>query len=709
MTGVIKRQALPLAFSLTGILTLFGAFTDAAAVFLLPVLLLCIAVLRLCESTRTRKLPYLLAAASVLAFAVPAANGGGKPFFLWFLENRLAPGQTAPFMALFALSVFFFPSAVYYFTNVTFRAPVLLLLTFITPSLLYAKRAGVPPLSAALLVTGYLLLLAQYNTTGARLPRALTRTLCLFAVPVFLLSFCLSYAAASEPLLRWRNAPVPRNAGAARELFGYNARSSPSGGGSGSSEILFYVEAGEPLHLTRQVFGAYDGEGWLAVTEYPYAYGHGDWESRTAHMSFGTLFAAIRALGAKDGEFASARELAFPAERKMTASVFSRISAAYLPAPVRTYRVTGLRDGVECIRSASDEYFLTGQGRIRPNDTYSLEYYGDTLRNDPELQRWTEGFDRDTMTRLLERLTEKEIIPFGEAWSFWEEWRNAYAFSQDAGVYESAELKALAEQAVGDASGDYGKAAALERYLRSCAYDAGYSPPPGHEDIEYFLFKSKRGACGQFATAMTLMARAVGLHARYVEGFLASETDGNGRYVVRDSSAHAFTQVLIAPYGWVTFDATPGSRENSLAAKIWLALTGSGVTLFFTFLTAAAAAALLLRLLRETVIAEAVFRYRVARSGGREAVLRLFGRMLETASERFGGGAMSAGRLVEAARERCGADLEYAAACYERAAYNGEEMSGKERKAVRDAYLTFRAGLRRLRDTRQGHAFHISP
>ena len=62
---------------------------------------------------------------------------------------------------------------------------------------------------------------------------------------------------------------------------------------------------------------------------------------------------------------------------------------------------------------------------------------------------------------------------------------------------------------------------------------------------------------------MTLMARMLGLPARYVEGFAAYEKNERGEFVVRDSHAHAFVEVFITGIGWMTFDPTvPGYQRD---------------------------------------------------------------------------------------------------------------------------------------------------
>ena len=57
---------------------------------------------------------------------------------------------------------------------------------------------------------------------------------------------------------------------------------------------------------------------------------------------------------------------------------------------------------------------------------------------------------------------------------------------------------------------------------------------------------------------MALLCRSIGIPARYVTGYLVTEKNSEtGRYIVREKDAHAFVEVYIAGYGWMTFDPTP--------------------------------------------------------------------------------------------------------------------------------------------------------
>ncbi|MBI5486203.1 MAG: DUF3488 domain-containing protein [Deltaproteobacteria bacterium] len=90
------------------------------------------------------------------------------------------------------------------------------------------------------------------------------------------------------------------------------------------------------------------------------------------------------------------------------------------------------------------------------------------------------------------------------------------------------------------------------RYTRSTHADAGPRP------LEDFLFRWKEGYCEYFSSAMTILARAAGLRARNVSGFLGGHWNDVGGYlVVRQSDAHSWAEVELPGQGWVVYDATP--------------------------------------------------------------------------------------------------------------------------------------------------------
>ncbi len=108
----------------------------------------------------------------------------------------------------------------------------------------------------------------------------------------------------------------------------------------------------------------------------------------------------------------------------------------------------------------------------------------------------------------------------------------------------------------------YDKARAIEAYLRNFPYDLNLDPPPFDADVvDYFLFRAQRGYCDYSATAMAVMLRAVGVAARYASGYnTGTYSPEAGFWVVRETNAHAWTEVYFPGYGWIEFEPTPTQR-----------------------------------------------------------------------------------------------------------------------------------------------------
>jgi transglutaminase-like putative cysteine protease len=87
-----------------------------------------------------------------------------------------------------------------------------------------------------------------------------------------------------------------------------------------------------------------------------------------------------------------------------------------------------------------------------------------------------------------------------------------------------------------------------------------YSLEPGTtslDSVDTTLFDSKLGFCGHFASAYATMMRAAGVPARVVTGYLGGEWNPMGGYIiVRQSDAHAWTEIWLDGRGWTRVDPT---------------------------------------------------------------------------------------------------------------------------------------------------------
>lgn len=126
-------------------------------------------------------------------------------------------------------------------------------------------------------------------------------------------------------------------------------------------------------------------------------------------------------------------------------------------------------------------------------------------------------------------------------------------------------MRNLASFIVGDLSTPYEKMEAIQDYLRdNYEYDKQFTPAPDDTDpVEWFLFTELRGACGQFNSALVLLARSLGIPSRTVSGFLLAPD--NEYQLVLPKMAHMWVEVPFEGLGWITFDATPPEVQDVTA------------------------------------------------------------------------------------------------------------------------------------------------
>lgn len=72
----------------------------------------------------------------------------------------------------------------------------------------------------------------------------------------------------------------------------------------------------------------------------------------------------------------------------------------------------------------------------------------------------------------------------------------------------------------------------------------------------YVLFDIRQGYCDYYASAMAVMARALGIPARVVSGYAQGEWMPDGRYRVRQRDAHTWVEIYFPGFGWVEFEPT---------------------------------------------------------------------------------------------------------------------------------------------------------
>ncbi|HQK93244.1 MAG TPA: transglutaminaseTgpA domain-containing protein [Armatimonadota bacterium] len=135
---------------------------------------------------------------------------------------------------------------------------------------------------------------------------------------------------------------------------------------------------------------------------------------------------------------------------------------------------------------------------------------------------------------------------------------------------DSARIRELAQELIRGATTLYDRVAALQRHIEAtCVYNLAAPRYDGSKDaVEQFLFERREGTCAEFASALALMCRSVGIPARLAGGYNSGERRGDsGTYAIRSDHAHAWVEVNFDGVGWVTFDpvADRAAGANRLA------------------------------------------------------------------------------------------------------------------------------------------------
>jgi hypothetical protein len=131
-----------------------------------------------------------------------------------------------------------------------------------------------------------------------------------------------------------------------------------------------------------------------------------------------------------------------------------------------------------------------------------------------------------------------------------------------------AQIGQIANQIVAEAQATtpYDQIMAIQKYLQGFTYDTHVRAPQGVNDLLYFLTRSHRGYCEQFAGTMAVMLRALGFPSRVAVGFTPGAYDSTTRsYNVTTQNAHSWVEVEFPGYGWLSFEPTP-TRSNPIAA-----------------------------------------------------------------------------------------------------------------------------------------------
>lgn len=128
----------------------------------------------------------------------------------------------------------------------------------------------------------------------------------------------------------------------------------------------------------------------------------------------------------------------------------------------------------------------------------------------------------------------------------------------------------LTEEVTAAASTRFDQAVALQSWFRDSGnftYSLEVDLGTGTDDLARFLTPGdggRVGYCEQFASAMTVMSRQLGIPARVAVGFLNPEQTAPETWEFSSHDLHAWPELYFPGSGWVRFEPTPPIRATGV-------------------------------------------------------------------------------------------------------------------------------------------------
>ncbi len=142
----------------------------------------------------------------------------------------------------------------------------------------------------------------------------------------------------------------------------------------------------------------------------------------------------------------------------------------------------------------------------------------------------------------------------------------------------SPRVRELARQFQQESGGkDITTAQIAVRHLQEQGFEYSLEPGAyqGSRALDQFLFERKVGFCEHFSAAFATLMRAAGVPARIVIGYMGGEWSERGGYmIVRQSDAHAWTELWLEGQGWTRVDPTAALVPERVTLDLRTLLAG---------------------------------------------------------------------------------------------------------------------------------------
>lgn len=529
-------------------------------------------------------LVYMFAGLELIGMII---NWGRKDYPISFLVWFLTPQSVVSFSgwytaAIYLLMLGFLTSIVYYFSKTRYRMSMQFLIMLI-PLSFYAKEGQHMPafLVIVLLASYFLLMIYCRMLRDTDKQRYIPSSQGKISIAMYVLAFSVLASVILKPKITpdrefidnamsyssWSD--ILMNA-----ISMFTDTTDNSVSVSNNTRTIYYVNSPESLRLRTQTYSYYNGDedSWNVSESYDKP--SGDLQEPMTDKPQDVLQAILDA-AALDQDFAETYDLTefagmtLPEQDLRDLYLYTKFTTQVLPSPTRTLVL-----GSEIDKDYVKQTLMNTVAAPSFANGVSLQYYSDTYAKyeavNPVLRKLSNQNYHDLLLEAMEILEARDPEQAALLIRADREYSNAYSYLDfvDPVDFQSDAIDLLAQEITAGCHSDFEKAQAIEQYFiqQGFVYDQSYQKSRG-ENAESFLTQSRTGVCYEFATAMVLLCRSAGLPARYTQGYSLSELYDSRidhhetNYLIKVRDAHAFPEVYISGYGWLSFEPTVPSMD----------------------------------------------------------------------------------------------------------------------------------------------------
>jgi len=725
MIRIFKEKFIFVMFTLMIVLSSLSDVPDSNIYFALPTIFFVLFIIYLCDESNTNNKYaniYLIMFFVIIISSIFLVVSRLQGFIGWFLYQYNDAKTPLYFTLFFVLCCFFLTSSIYYFSYVSFQ-PAMLVLLLIFPCLVKIQQAAeITFLNKITLIILFILLLASLNIKSkADSPLNNFKKPLLYLFTTFTIILVVGMVSFAPYILKVEHETgfdirdnIKNMGFDPTELLPID-KSSTSGGANlrPSQEILYYVKvnSSNPFFLNRQVFGDYQSDRYWTAVSGNYLNDNApltdllDYES----LNLNKFFELINKLPIeiieeghplqklKNGFDSDFLNLENSTSAKIT---IENGTGKSVLATDKTFNITS-STSLEVYGNPLREFTNNSNQSLKRGNSYEIFFYDDSPLNNNKFRELVKNFSSEEFYEIITELTylvDMNADTLGEyrevVYAFDGLCTDAASFNERYGkASTTSEVTDLASRITKDFTSEYEKAVALENFFEeeNFSYDLNVKPISTTD----FLFNEKTGTCSDYATAMVVMAKSVGLNARYVEGFAVYENSmvENYDYVVRMSHSHAYAQVFIPMYGWRTFDPTVSGYSVTAPVDIpqennILSLKDTVSRIFFA-ITLMIIIGSVIYILIKVVFKNKITRFILNISPNNKSISIIFNKLKGYTKNDFENKNISSSNLKKYFMVKHKFDIGFITSLYENVQYNDAVCSKEDKSKCIDLYFEF--------------------